>query len=85
MQTSLRDTEGRFVGRADRYYPTVRLVTEFDGGNRRERLVSDDRRQNLVMNAGFGVLRFTAAGIYQLPNMVGAQVRSGVGPFRRGA
>lgn len=61
VQTELRDSDGRFVGRADLYYPQARLVIEYDGANHRDRLVEDDRRQNLLVNAGFRLLRFTAA------------------------
>ena len=75
VQIDLRDDEGRFVGRADLYYPAARLVLEYDGGNHRERLVEDDRRQNLLLNAGYRLLRFTAADIHQRPDVVQAQVR----------
>ena len=76
VQTDLHDAEGRFVGRADLYYPAARLVLEYDGGNHRERLVSDNRRQNLLMNAGFRVLRFTAIDVHQRADVVVAQVRA---------
>src|SRR6266849_5848280 len=59
-QTDLHDSSQQFVGRADLYYPSARLVLEYDGGNHRERLVEDDRRQNLLINAGFRLLHFTA-------------------------
>lgn len=75
VQADLHDDAGDFVGRADLLYRAARLVVEFDGGNHRERLVSDDRRQNLVTGAGFRVLRFTSADIYQQPDVVAAQVR----------
>jgi len=75
VQVDLRDRESRFVGRADLYYPSARLVLEYDGGNHRDRLVADDRRQNLLINAGFRVLRFTASDVHQHPNLVVAQVR----------
>ena len=75
VQTDLRDGEGRFLGRADLYYPSARLVLEYDGGNHRERLVDDNRRQNQLLNAGFRMLRFTAADVYQRPDVVAAQVR----------
>ena len=75
VQTNLHDADGRFVGRADLYYPSARLVLEYDGGNHRERLVEDNRRQNLMVNAGFRLLRFTAADIYSRPDVVQAQVR----------
>jgi hypothetical protein len=75
VQTNLRDAEDRFVGRADLYYPAARLVLEYDGGNHRDRLVEDDRRQNLLINAGFRLLRFTAADIHNRPDVVVAQVQ----------
>jgi uncharacterized protein DUF559 len=75
VQIDLHDRDGRFVGRADLYYPTKRLVLEFDGGNHRDRLVEDDRRQNLLINAGFRLLRFTAADVHRRPDVVVAQVR----------
>src|SRR5258708_19523066 len=67
VQTNLYDSKNRFVGRADLYYPAARLILEYDGGNHRERLVEDDRRQNLLLNAGFRLLRFTAAAIPNQP------------------
>lgn len=63
VQTDLRDSDGRFVGRADLFYRESRLVIEYDGTNHRERLVEDNRRQNLLINAGFRLLRFTAADL----------------------
>jgi very-short-patch-repair endonuclease len=75
VQTNLYDVKNRFVGRADLYYPAARLVVEYDGGNHRDRLVEDNRRQNLLVNAGFRLLRFTAADIYNRPEVIDAQVR----------
>src|SRR6266705_1615114 len=75
VQADLRDAEGRFVGRADLYYPSARLVLEYDGDNHRARLVEDNRRQNLLINAGFRLLRFTSADVHQRPVVVTAQVR----------
>ncbi len=46
-----------------------------DGANHRDRLVTDDQRQNLVVNAGFRVLRFTATDVYTRPDVVVAQLR----------
>jgi very-short-patch-repair endonuclease len=63
------------AARADLYYPEARLVVEYDGGNHRERLVEDDQRQNLLVNAGYQVLRYTAVDIYQRSDVVLAQVR----------
>lgn len=75
VQANLRDGSARFVGRADLYFPAARLVLEFDGGNHRDRLVEDDRRQNALVNAGYRLLRFTAADIHGRPDVVVAQVR----------
>src|SRR5713101_6816784 len=80
VQTDLCDSSEQFVGRADLYYPSARLVLEYDGGNHRERLVEDDRRQNLLINAGFRLLRFTAADIHRQPDVVVAQVRGALTP-----
>jgi hypothetical protein len=75
VQTKLHDTDGRFVGRADLYYPAARLVLEYDGGHHRDRLAEDDRRQNLLVSAGFRLLRFTAGDIHNRPEVVESQVR----------
>ena len=75
VQADLLDAAGRLVGRADLFYANARLVVEFDGGNHRERLVTDDRRHNLLTGAGYRLLRFTAADVYQRPDVVVAQVR----------
>jgi very-short-patch-repair endonuclease len=74
VQMNLHDGKGRFIGRADLYYPAAKLILEYDGGNHRERLVEDDRRQNLLMNAGFRLLRFTATDVYNRPEVIQAQV-----------
>src|SRR5450759_379009 len=76
LQTNLYDSENRFAGRADLYYPAARLVLEYDGAHHRDRLVEDNRRQNRLLNAGFGLLRFTAADIHNQPQVVEAQVQS---------
>ena len=77
VQTSLHDAHGRFVGRADLYYPSARLVIEYDGANHRERLVQDNRRQNALVDSGYRVLRFTAA---DRPEIVTALVRRALAP-----
>jgi very-short-patch-repair endonuclease len=75
VQIDLHDVTGRFVGRADLLYPEARLVIEYDGGNHRDRLVADDQRQNLIINAGFRILRFTGPDVYNRAEVVAAQVR----------
>lgn len=74
-QVTLKDRQGRPLGRPDLYYPEHRLGLEYDGATHRESLVADDRRQNLLLNAGFRLLRFTAADIFQEPETVIGQVR----------
>jgi very-short-patch-repair endonuclease len=69
--------------RADLYYPAARLVIEYDGGNHRDRLVEDNRRQNLLMNAGYRVLRFTASDIHNRADTIVAQVSAAAAAFAR--
>ena len=74
VQAELRDSSGRFLARADLYYPDRRLVIEYDGENHKERLAADVRRQAELLNAGYHVVRFTAAD-FRTPGTVAAQVR----------
>jgi very-short-patch-repair endonuclease len=77
-QVSIHDDQGRFLARPDLLYRCERLAIEYDGGNHRERLVDDNRRQNRLVGAGFRLLRFTAADVYGTPGLVAMQVRLGV-------
>jgi very-short-patch-repair endonuclease len=74
-QVPLCDNEGRWLGRPDLLYRDQRLAIEYDGGNHRERLVDDDRRQNRLIGSGLRILRFTAADVYGAPESVVADVR----------
>jgi very-short-patch-repair endonuclease len=74
VQVDLRDGNGNFLGRVDLYYPDRRLAIEYDGANHKDRLESDLRRQNALLNAGYHLLRFTAADLRD-PKSVVAQVR----------
>ena len=74
VQADLYDAAGRFLGRADLYYPDRWLVIEYDGEHHRDRLVSDMRRQNALLSAGYQLLRFTSADL-RIPGWVAAQVR----------
>lgn len=85
VQTNLRDGAARFVGRVDLYYPDAQLVLEYDGGKHRDRMVEDNRRQNLLVNAGFRLLRFTAADIHNRADVVVAQVRAALAVRRVGS
>ena len=44
----------------------------------RDRLVEDNRRQNLLSDAGYRILRFTASDVYTRPDAVVAEVRRAV-------
>jgi very-short-patch-repair endonuclease len=74
LQVELHDRTGRFLARADLYYPDVRLVIEFDGQNHKDRMAADLQRQNAILNAGYHLLRFTAADLH-VRGSVAAQVR----------
>jgi very-short-patch-repair endonuclease len=74
-QVPVHDTLGRFVGRPDLYYPERRLGLEYDGGTHRETLADDNRRQNLLLDAGVTLLRFTARDVLGTPDMVVKLVR----------
>lgn len=74
-QHILRDEAGVILGRADLYYPQARLVIEYDGDVHRQMLVSDLRRQNRILSAGYKILRFTAADVLRAPASVVDQVR----------
>ena len=70
--------------RADLYYPESRLVIEYDGATHRESLAADNRRQNRLIEAGYRVLRFTAADVFGEALAVVAIVRQAISrPFRR--
>jgi hypothetical protein len=75
VQVSIHDDQGRFLGRPDRLYRLQGLAIEYDGGNHRDRLVDDNRRQNSLIGAGLRLLRFTAADVYGNPDLVAMQVR----------
>jgi very-short-patch-repair endonuclease len=66
------------LGRPDLLYPKQRLAIEYDGGNHRDRMVEDNRRQNGLIGAGFRLLRFTAADVYKMSDAVVMQVRRGL-------
>jgi len=72
---SLFDEVGQFVARPDFYYPLHRLALEYDGGHHRENLTGDNRRQNRLVDAGYRLLRFTAADVLSAPDSVVTLVR----------
>ena len=78
VQVSLHDDRGSFLGRPDLLCRVQGLAIEFDGGNHRDRMVEDNRRQNGLIGAGFRLLRFTAADVYRSPHAVAMRVRHGL-------
>jgi len=75
VQVSIDDDQGNFLARPDLLYRAQRLAIEYDGGNHRDRLVADNRRQNNLVDAGYRLLRFTAPDVYGTPDLVVMQVR----------
>lgn len=75
-QAALHDGGGRFLARADLYYPARRLALEYDGRTHRDSLAEDDRRQNRLLSAGYRLLRFTATDVLRTPDALVAQVRA---------
>lgn len=74
LQTSLYDHTGLFLARPDLLYPRQRVVIEYDGATHRLSLAADNRRQNRLVEAGYRVLRFTAADVLHTPAAVVGQV-----------
>ena len=78
VQVSLRDRHGFFIGRPDLYYPLERVAIEYDGSGHRDSLAADNRRQNRLIDAGYRILRFTAADVLNDPESVAALVGRGL-------
>jgi very-short-patch-repair endonuclease len=75
VQVPIHDVRGRFVGRPDLLYRSSGLAIEYDGGNHRDRMVDDNRRQNGLVGVGLRLLRFTAADVYSTPDRTVMQAR----------
>ena len=75
-QVPLYDSKGTFVGRPDLYYPEARLAIEYDGENHRDRLTSDNRRQNGLQAMGVTLLRYTAPDLLERPQSIAGEVRA---------
>ena len=74
-----RETPG--IGFGDLAWPDRRVLVEFDGDVHRDRrvFVKDLRRQNLLVLAGWTVLRFSSADVLGRPEYVVAAVRPALG------
>ena len=83
-QVKLNDDRGRFLGRVDLYYRDSRLAIEYDGGHHRDTLVTDNRRQNDLLGAGYNLLRFTKPVISNMPEILVARVRTALTESRKG-
>lgn len=83
-QVTLRDHWGGFVARVDLYYAEARLAVEYDGGQHRDQLTDDNRRQNRLHQIGVTVLRYTSPDLKERSNQVVDQVRAALTqpPFR---
>ena len=75
-QVNLHDAQGSWLGRVDLYYPSHRLAIEYDGTTHRTSLVEDNRRQNLILAAGYKLRRYTKADLTNTPSLVIAQVQA---------
>jgi very-short-patch-repair endonuclease len=83
VQVPIHDDLGRFLARPDLLYRDRRLAIEFDGGNHRDRMVDDNRRQNRIIGTGYHLLRFTAADVYRTPDSIVMQVTQSLLGARR--
>jgi len=75
-QVPIYNRWGRFVGRPDLYYEEQRLGIEYDGGIHRLQMTEDNRRQNVLLDAGITLLRFTGSDVLGRPESVVSQVRT---------
>ena len=81
LQHVIRDDEGAFVGQVDLAWPDRRVIVEFDGEVHRDRrvFVSDLRRQNNLILAGWQILRFSSADVLGRPAVVVEVIRRALG------
>lgn len=75
-QVSLYDAHGTFAGRPDLYYPAANLGVEYDGENHRDRMISDNRRQNRLHQIGVTLLRYTGSDLTERPHAIVGEVRA---------
>lgn len=80
VNESVCDEDGRFLARPD--LRIGRVIVEFDGAVHRsaQRHRDDLRRQNALIQAGYIVLRYTAADVYHRPAAIVAEVSAAIGP-----
>ncbi len=79
VQVPLYDEHRMLIARPDLYYPQERLAIEYDGATHRDSLAADNRRLNRLLDAGYHLLRFTAADVLSAPDSVVGLVWRGLG------
>lgn len=65
-QYAVYDAGGRFLARVDLAFPAAKVAVEYDGRTVHERedvFARDRQRQNLLVRAGWVVLRYSAADL----------------------
>ena len=79
-QYVVTDECGAFLARVDLAYPELKIAIEYDGALHRDadRYANDRWRDNLLVAAGWTVLRFTARDIYRFPERVVEQVAAAI-------
>lgn len=78
LQRVVTDGRGSFLGKVDLAWPDAKVLVEFDGDVHRDRrvFVSDLRRQNGLVLAGWTILRFSSADVLGNPERVLALIRA---------
>ncbi|HEX7744900.1 MAG TPA: DUF559 domain-containing protein [Micromonosporaceae bacterium] len=85
LQHEVRDRDGYLLGVADLAWLRARVLAEADGRGPHgtpEAVLADRRRQNLLVNAGWTVLRFTWADTLRpdyIPYTVSGAIAAGTG------
>ncbi len=82
-QYEVQPLNGKIIGRVDLAFPDRGLLLEADGRTHHEAWsdgVRDRRRQNLLVTAGFRILRFTWDDVWSRPMDVVEAVRSALTP-----
>jgi uncharacterized protein DUF559/transcriptional regulator with AbiEi antitoxin domain of type IV toxin-antitoxin system len=83
-QYEVRTSTGRFLGRVDLAWPSLRLAIEYEGDHHRERgqFRRDVARLNALRAAGWTVLRFTAEDVMRRPGRTVRQVAAAMRELR---
>ena len=74
-QVLVCDEMGGFIAWADLGYPELKIAVEYDGAVHWKQRRDDDRRRDLMRDAGWVVLVFSADDIYKTPERTARSVR----------